>query len=188
MKGEQQQRPSEEQQWMEGRQQQRPSEKQQWMEGGQHRRLGKEQLSYGLDSFPRFGEVERWQHRCDTQNWTRQRGRLSTKQLESERDSGQHRSSVEMKLLKLTSQDRRHAEQNDLEFKMIISLTQSDTLPGKAAYHQRKISGFQSVMPTRLLFNDTVEWDNRTAQLEGRLLLLSPPQMSTVDPSNSSDG
>ena len=43
-------------------------------------------------------------------------------------------------------------------------------------------------MPTRLLFDDTVEWDNRTGQLGGRRRLLLPPQMSTVDPSDSGDG
>ena len=154
------------------------------MKGRQHRRLGQEQLSYGMDSIPRFGEGERWQHRWDTQDWTRQRGKLSTKQLESELGSDQHRSSVEMELLKLTSQDKRRAEHEDIEFKMMSPLTQSDTLPGKAAYNRRRISGFQSVMPTRLLFNDTVEWDNRTAQLEGRRHMLLPPKMSTVDTSD----
>ena len=167
---------------------QRPSEEQQWMEGRQHQRLGQEQLSYGLDSFPRFGEGERWQHRWDMQDWTRQRGKLSTKQLESELGSDQHRSSAERELLKLMSQDKRRAEQEDIEFKMMSPLTQNDTLPGKAAYHRRRISGFQSVMPTRLLFNDTVEWDNWTAQLEGRRRILSPPQMSAVDESDSGDG
>ena len=158
------------------------------MEGRQHQRLGQEQLSYGLDSFPRFGEGERWQHRRDTQDWTRQRGKLSAKQLESELGSDQHRSSVERELLKLTSQDKRRAKQEDIEFKMMSPLTQSDTLQGKAAYHRRRISGFQSVMPSRLLVNDTVEWDNRTAQLEGKRRRLSPPQMSTIDPSDSGDG
>ena len=43
-------------------------------------------------------------------------------------------------------------------------------------------------MPTRLMFDDTVKRDNRTAQLGGRRRLLSPPQMSTVDPSDSGDG
>ena len=42
-------------------------------------------------------------------------------------------------------------------------------------------------MPTRLMFDDTVEWDNLTAQLGGRRRLLSPLQMSTVDPSDSGD-
>ena len=105
------------------------------MEGGQHRRLGQEQLSYGLDSFPRFGEGELWQHRWDMQDWTRQRGKLSTKQQESELESDQHRSSVERELLTLTSKDKRRVEQEDIEFKMMSPLTQSDTLPGKAAYH-----------------------------------------------------
>ena len=78
-------------------------------------------------------------------------------------------------------QDRRRAEKEDLEFKAMIPLTQSDTPPGNASYHRRRISGFQSVMPTRLIFDNTVEWDDRTAQLGGRRRRLSPLQMSTVD-------
>ena len=118
-KGGQRQRPSQEQQWTQGEQRQRPSEEQQLTEGGQRQRVGRQQRSYGLYSFPRFGDGERWRHRWDAQDWTRQR------------ESDQHRSSVERELLKLTSQDRRRAEQEDLEFKMIIPLIQTDTLPGR---------------------------------------------------------
>ena len=70
-----------------------------------------------------------------TQDWTRQRGKLSTEQLESEREADQHRSSVESQLLKLMSRDRRRAEQEGLEFKAMIPLTQRGMLPVKAAYH-----------------------------------------------------
>ena len=43
-------------------------------------------------------------------------------------------------------------------------------------------------MPTRLMFDYTVEWDDRTAQLGGRCRRLSPQQMSTVDQRDSGDG
>ena len=70
----------------------------------------------------------------------------------------------------------------------MIPLTQSDKPPIKASYHRRRISGFQSLMPTRLMFDDTAECDDRTAQLGGRHRRLSPPQMLTVDQSDSGDG
>ena len=85
-------------------------------------------------------------------------------------------------------QDRCRAQKEDIEFKAMISLTQRVAPPGKAAYHRRRISGFQYVMPTRLIFDNTVEWDDRTAQLGGKHRRLSLLQMSTVDQSDSGDG
>ena len=87
----------------------------------------------------------------------------------------------------MMEQDKRRAEE-DLEFKMMIPLAQSDTPPGKAAYHRRRISIFQSVMPTRLIFDDTVKWDDQTAQRGRRFRRLSPQQISTVDQSDSCGG
>lgn len=62
-------------------------------------------------------------------------------------------------MLKLMEQDRRCAEE-DLEFKAMIPLTHSDMPLGKTAYHRQRISECQFVMLTRLLFDDTVEWDD----------------------------
>ena len=83
---------------------------------------------------------------------------------------------------------RCRAEKEDFEFKAMILLTKSDMPSGKAAYHRRRISGFQSVIPTWLLFDDTEELNVRTAQLGGRRRRLSPLQMSTVDQSECGDG
>ena len=69
----------------------------------------------------------------------------------------------------------------------MIPLTPSDLPSEKASYYRRMVSGFQSVMPSRLLFDDSVEWDDRTAQLGGRRRRLSPLHMSTVDQSDSGD-
>ena len=51
-------------------------------------------------------------HRWDTQDWTRQRGKLLTKQLEKEKEADQHRSSAESELLELIEQDYRDSTES----------------------------------------------------------------------------